>query len=113
MYNVITVWVSEQKGKIGTFSTWIYDQAASICWLDFWTSGIWDWKKREVKSNDYKRWWFCCQWISVSEMFGSADALEVGLLSLILKSLIKSLMQKSDIGAYIRIVKAAADVLAG
>ena len=79
MYNVITVWVSEQKGKIGTFSTWIYDQAASICWLDFWTSGIWDWKKREVKSNDYKRWWFCCQWISVSEMFGSADALEVGL----------------------------------
>ena len=48
-------------------------------------------------------------------MFGSADALEVGLLSLILKSLIKSLMQKSDIGAYIRlcIVKAAADVLAG
>ena len=43
-------------------------------------------------------------------MFGSADALEVGLLSLILKSLIKSLMQKSDIGAFK--VKAAADVLA-
>ena len=40
---------------------------------------------------------------------------QLGLLSLILKSLIKSLMQKSDIGAYIRlcIVKAAADVLAG
>ena len=40
---------------------------------------------------------------------------KLGLLSLILKSLIKSLMQKSDIGAYIRlfIVKAAADVLAG
>ena len=39
----------------------------------------------------------------------------LGLLSLILKSLIISLMQKSDIGAYIRlcIVKAAADVLAG
>ena len=33
----------------------------------------------------------------------------LGLLSLILKSLIISLMQKSDIGAYI----AAADVLAG
>ena len=28
---------------------------------------------------------------------------ELGLLSLILKSIIKSLMQKSDIGAYIRL----------
>ena len=46
---------------------------------------------------------------------GDAETLGLGLLSLILKSLIKSLMQKSDIGAYIRlcIVKAAADVLAG
>ena len=54
-------------------------------------------------------WWVCvgrwmCGWVWA-----------VGPLSLILKSLIISLMQKSDIGAYIRlcIVNAAADVLAG